>query len=62
MRNKTKIKITQIKDYGRNHNLYCDQILGLRCARKVGDIEVVNNTVLGKLKSNFRDVKFEICE
>lgn len=58
--NKTKIKITYIKDYGRNHNLYCDTVLGLRYARKVGDVEIVNNTILGKLKRNENDVKFQV--
>jgi len=52
MNNKTKIEIVWIKDMGRNHNLFCETILGLRNARKVGDVEIINNTVLGKIKRN----------
>lgn len=48
--NKTKIQITYIKNYGRNHELYCDKVLMLRKARKVGDKEIVNNTQLSALK------------
>lgn len=47
--NKRTIKITKIADFGRNHEMYCDKVLMLRKARKVGDMEVVNNTVLGRL-------------
>lgn len=49
MRNKTKIKIIHIKNYGRCHEQFCDVVLGLRYARNVGDEEVVNNRVLGML-------------
>ncbi len=49
MRNKTRIKITHIKNHGRFHEQFCDKVLGLRYARNVGDDEVVNNTVLGIL-------------
>lgn len=38
-----------IQDHGRAHDLYCDKVLWLRKARRVGDKENVNNTVLGKL-------------
>lgn len=48
--NKRMIEITAIKDYGRNHELYCSQVLGLRKARNVGDKETINNTVLGNLR------------
>lgn len=34
----------------------------LRTARRVGDEEVVNNTVLGALKRHESIVKFEIVE
>ena len=60
--NKTKIKITYIKNHGRCHDLYCDTILGLRYARQVGDVEVVNNTVLGRLKRNDMDIKFDVLK
>ena len=49
MKNKVVIKITKIKDFGRNHDNYCDKILMLRRARKVGDTEVVNHYQLGVL-------------
>lgn len=48
--NKTTIKITQIQDHGRNHDMYCDKVLMLRNARHPGDTEVVNNYVLSKLR------------
>lgn len=48
--NKRMIEITAIKIYGRNHELYCNKVLGLRTARNAGDKEIVNNTVLGKLR------------
>jgi hypothetical protein len=56
--NKHLIRIINIPDYGRNHNMYCDKVLWLRKARKPGDTEVVNNTVLGILRRN--NIQFEI--
>ena len=52
MRNKTIIRITYIKDMGRCHEMYCDKVLMLRKARKVGDEETINNYVLGILRRN----------
>lgn len=50
--NKTQIELTAIENHGRVHELYCKTILMLRHARNVGDIEVVNNYVLGKLREH----------
>lgn len=47
--NKVKIQITRMKDMGRNHEYFCNNVLLLRTARKVGDIEVVNHYQLGVL-------------
>lgn len=52
MTNKRTIEITEIKNYGRFHNQYCDTVLMLRRARNVGDREVVNNYVYSILKRN----------
>ncbi len=49
MKNKITIKITKIKDFGRNHDSYCDKVLMLRKARKVGDTEVINHYQMGVL-------------
>lgn len=62
MRNKTRIKITYIKDMGRNHDQWCDTCLFLRTARKVGDEEVINNFVLGKLRNMSSYISFEIVK
>lgn len=48
-KNKVKIQITHIKNMGRNHEYFCNNILLLRKARQVGDIEVVNHYQLGIL-------------
>lgn len=63
-RNKTKIRIVEIENHGRCHDMWCDRILWLRKARQVGDEEVVNNTVLGKLKEaqNQGHLQFEIID
>lgn len=63
-RNKTKIKIVEIENHGRFHDMWCDRTLWLRKARQVGDEEVVNNTVLGKLKEaqNQGHLQFEIID
>lgn len=60
--NKTKIRITYIEDHGRNHDFWCDRCLMLRTARRVGDEEIVNNTVLGNLKRWNRVVGIEIVK
>lgn len=54
---KRRIRITAIRDFGRNQDLYCKNSLLLRTARKVGDEEVVNNFVIGRLKE--QNVGFE---
>lgn len=54
---KRKIRITSISDFGRNQDLYCKSCLLLRTARRVGDEEVVNNFVVGRLKE--QNVGFE---
>lgn len=62
MKNKRRIRITSITDKGRNHERFCNDVLMLRFARRAGDEEVVNNTVLGALKRHESIVKFEIVE
>ena len=52
MKTKRMIEITAIKDHGRFHNQFCDTVLMLRKARRVGDREVVNNYVYSVLKRN----------
>ena len=52
MKNKRTIEITEIKNYGRFHDQYCNTVLMLRTARNVGDKEVVNNFVYSVLKRN----------
>lgn len=61
MRNKKTIRITYIKNYGRNHEMYCDKILMLRTARQVGDKETVNHYVLGILRQH-RGREFDFVE
>lgn len=58
-RNKTRIRITYIPEQyrGRVQKLVLQQNCLLRYAEKVGDIEVVNNTQLGRLKQY--DIGFE---
>lgn len=41
-------------------SIRCKKIYGLRIASKIGDIETVNNTVLGKLKRNQLDIQIKI--
>jgi hypothetical protein len=56
--NKTKIKIKSIPKHSYpSDKMFLDKLCLLRTASKVGDIEVVNNTQLSKLKDN--DVDFE---
>ena len=56
---KTRIRLTAIKvDWkGQMLERYLDQTCFLRTARKVGDEEVVNNFVLGRLN----DQKSKVC-
>lgn len=54
---KRRIRITAIRDFGRNQDLWCRKCLLLRTARRVGDEEVVNNFVIGRLKE--QNVGFE---
>lgn len=53
--NTKRIRLTEIRDYGRNHELHCDRYLMLRTARKAGDEETVNHYVLGCLRRR-RDI------
>lgn len=46
--NKVTIEITKL-NYGRNAKTFCNTVLMLRTACKVGDTETVNHTVLGCL-------------
>lgn len=59
-KNTKLIRIIDIRDYGRNHDLFCNNNLLLRTARKPGDVERVNHTVLGCL--NRAGVKYEIID
>ena len=59
-KNTKLIRITKIKDFGRNHNLFCDKTLLLRQARRVGDTETINHyqySVLKRMKGS--DFDFE---
>lgn len=47
--NKVKIEITKL-NYQRNAKTFCNTVLMLRTAYKVGDVEMVNHYVLGCLK------------
>lgn len=60
--NKKIIRITKIQDHGRCHEQWCDQVLMLRYARRVGDTEVINHTQLGALRRHPSDVTFEIVD
>ena len=60
--NKKKIRITKIENHGKNHDWFCDKVLMLRKARQVGDVEVVNHTVLSVLCRNYSVVEFEIIK
>lgn len=53
------IKIVDIPNHGRHQDVYCKSLL-LRTARKPGDTERVNHTVLGRL--NAAGVKYEIID
>ena len=57
---KRMIQITKL-NYGLYSDLFCDQTLLLRRARKVGDREVVNNYVYGVLK-RFKGEEFDFIE
>lgn len=59
--NKKTIKITMIKDHGRCHEQYCNTVLMLRRARRVGDTETVNHYVLGVLR-RMRGSEFDFIE
>lgn len=59
MENKKKIRITKIADKGRIHEWWCNNHLMLRTARQVGDTEVVNHYVLGRLNRNKSEVEYE---
>lgn len=61
MKNKAVIKITKIKDFGRNHDRYCERVLTLRKARRVGDTEMVNHYQLGTL-SRMRGEGFDFVK
>lgn len=60
MKNKTKIQITGTRLSPESLKVRCEKVYGLRTANKVNDIEVVNQTVLGKLKENSLDIQFKI--
>lgn len=52
MKNTTKIQIIGTTLDPETLRVRCIRVYGLRVANKVGDIETVNNTVLGKLNDN----------
>ena len=63
---KTKVMLTEFNEEhtGVPAQIYFEKFLLLRKIRKVGDTEVVNNTVLGKLKEaqNQGHLSFEIID
>lgn len=61
MKNKRLIEIVSMPNMGKSHELFCNQHLLLRKARKNGDREVVNNYVISLLKRNnikFREIDY----
>ena len=58
-KNAKLIKIVDIPNHGKHQDVYCKSLL-LRTARKPGDTERVNHTVLGRL--NAAGVKYEIID
>ena len=58
--NKKTIKIISIKDHGKNHNWFCENVLMLRTAKHPNDVEIINHTVLGNLRRFPSDITFEI--
>jgi hypothetical protein len=56
--NKTRIRITASDNPSIPIELILEKLCGLRNARKIGDVETVNNTQLGKLKE--QRIKFDI--
>lgn len=56
-KNTVTVKITKL-EYGRNAKLFCNTVLMLRTACKVGDVETVNHTVLSRLNQQ-RGTKFD---
>lgn len=62
-KNVKRIRITALKDMGRNKELFMNKNLMLRHARNVGDEESVNHYVLGVLKRWSPDyIQFEILD
>ena len=60
--NKRKIRIIWTEDHGRCHDMFCDKVLMLRTARRAGDEEVINNTVLGRLSKYPNSINYELIE
>lgn len=56
-KNTVTVKITKL-EYGRNAKLFCNTVLMLRFAFKVGDVETVNHIVLSRLNQQ-RGTKFD---
>ena len=61
-KNVTRIRITSLKDMGKNKDLFMDKCLKLRHARNVGDEENVNMTVLGALRRYKDCITFDIVQ
>lgn len=58
--NKSRIKISGTRLSSEQLAIRCERLYMLRTARKVGDEEVVNQTVLGRLRINALDIQIEI--
>lgn len=60
-KNVITIKITGTNLPPEEFAIHCEKLFHLRSARKIGDIETINHTVLGRLKENPLSIQFEIC-
>ena len=58
--NKNRIKITGTRLSSEQLAVRCERLYMLRTARRVGDEEVVNQMVLGRLRMNSLDIQIEI--
>lgn len=60
MKNKKTIKIIDIKNHGRHHDQFCNDVLMLRTARNIGDVETVNHYVISILNRFSSDITYKI--
>ena len=62
MKNKTKIQIISTTLTPEQLKIRCSRVYGLRTANKIGDIETVNNTVLGLLNQNSPHIQYIVIK